>query len=204
MWENKLMRRLAIVSSILIVAGLSVAGLLFINKVDAQQGAALPVPESKSTMLNTVSTDNASATPVNTVVIDNWSLSCRDIAGEVDKKQCSAVNRIADKKTEQVLFVWLVGKNTEQKLVSSFQTPTGVLIAPGVDLELNDQRVRKINFVACDDRRCDANILMDEKFIDDVKITKQASAKIVSVTGHNILFKINTKGIQEVITAIIQ
>ncbi len=198
------MRGVALFSFILIVAGLSVGGLLFINKVDAQQGAMVPATATKTAAANSAPENNAATTSVNTVVIDNWSLSCRDIADETNRKQCSAVNRIVDQKTGQTLFVWLIGINAEQKLVSSFQTPTGVLIAPGVDLELSNQKTRKISFEACDNRRCDASSLMDETFIDDLKMTSEASAKIISVTGHHIVFKINMAGVQQVLTAIIQ
>lgn len=198
------MRRLAIVSSIFVVAVLCVAAVLLINKVDAQQDRVTPVPVAKSIMTPSASLEKASAVAVDTVVIENWALSCRENSPEAGKKQCSAINRITDQKTGQVLFVWLVGKNKEQQLVSSFQTPTGVLIAPGLDLILNDQRARKISFVACDERRCDASLLMDQKFTDELKLAQEASAQIVSVTGHNILFKINPKGIQDIVAALTQ
>lgn len=190
------MRRFILISSIFIIAGLSLAGLLLINKVDAQQKTPVPVPSSKTT----VST-NTTAIDVTTVSLDNWSLSCRAIAGESDKKQCSAVNRITDQKTGQVLFVWLIGHNTERKLVSAFQTPTGVMIAPGIHLELSNGQKQKIDFLACDNRRCDASLVMDQAFVDDLKVTKEATAAITSVTGHNILFKINTTGIDKVLSA---
>lgn len=191
------MRRFTLISFIFIIAGLSLAGFLFINKVDAQQKMTIPVHVTK-----TAAQTNTTAVDVTTVSLDNWSLSCRAITGESDKKQCSAVNRIADQKTGQVLFVWLIGHNAEGKLVSAFQTPTGAMIAPGIHLELSNGQKQKIDFLACDNRRCDASLVMDQAFVDELKVTKEATAAITSVTGHTILFKINTTGTDKLFSAL--
>lgn len=202
MWGNKLMRRFIVITVIFMSIGLLGAGLFFINKVDAQQEATVPVPASKTDNVPLVETEASKPDAVTSIDVESWILSCRDIVGESDKKQCSASNRIVNQESGQVLFVWLVGKNTEEKLVSTFQTPTGIFIAPGLELQLNGPDVHKVDYTACDAQRCVANILMNDKFVAELKNTKELSAKIISVTGHNILFKIDTAGIEEVLATI--
>jgi invasion protein IalB len=85
----------------------------------------------------------AAPQPIRTeiVVHDGWTATCRDFADK--KRTCTATLQVVQQQNNQVIFNWILGKNADNKLLSVLQTPTGVSIAPGVEVKLARGNPRK-------------------------------------------------------------
>src|SRR5262249_4757132 len=73
-------------------------------------------------------------TRVEILNFDNWAVTCNEFADGPRTKRCSAMLHIMQQNTNQTVFTWTVGIDDKKQLVAIFQTPTGVVIAPGVEL----------------------------------------------------------------------
>lgn len=148
----------------------------------APQGAA-PSPSTRTEILT----------------FDSWTVTCRDAAEPAGKRACSAELQIVQTANNQnaVVFSWLMGLNPSGAPVTILRFPSGVLIAPGVELKLAAKDPRKIAFTSCEPSRCDAALVMDDAFARDAAATQQAEATIYASDGRGVKFTINMKGFQQ-------
>ncbi len=140
--------------------------------------------------------------PVRTEITphDNWTVTCRDFADK--RRTCSAVLQVVQQQNNQVLFVWVLGKNNDGKLVSVLQTPTGVTLAPGVEVKLARGATRKATFVNCETNRCEATLDMDDAFIRDASGSENVEATLYSNAGQGVKFTLPFKGFDKALAAI--
>src|SRR5208282_592930 len=71
-----------------------------------------------------------------TIVDDNWTVTCAQTDQGGAKRQCSAVLKIAQSDAngaQRIVFAWVIG-HQEGRLVSALSMPSGVLIPPGVQI----------------------------------------------------------------------
>lgn len=120
---------------------------------------------------------------------DNWSVTCNEFASGPVKKACSAQIRVMQSNTKQVLLLWNVALNDQRKPVALLQTPTGVLVQPGIEIKLGDKAARKLPYESCEPARCVAADLMDDAFVRDLAAAK--SAEIVFYAANRNGIKIN-------------
>ena len=164
----------------------------------AQQTPAAPPPTTPPAAAA------APAPPVRTetIVYDNWTVTCRDtVTGNV-KKTCSATFQMTNQERNQVIFTWLLGRNAEGALVSVMQVPTGILIQRGVEFKIGNGAMKKLNFVMCDSQRCEASIQMDDALTKEMAAAQTAVATIFTPDGKGINFNMNPKGIDKAIGSI--
>ena len=134
------------------------------------------------------------------MVQDNWTVTCRDFA---DKRHtCSATLQVVQQQSNQVLFVWILGKNVENKLMSVLQTPTGIVIAPGVDVKFARGPARRAIFVNCDPNRCEATLDMDDALVRDAAAGETAEATVTGTNGQNVKFNLPIKGFDKALAAV--
>lgn len=129
---------------------------------------------------------------IETTVHDSWTVTCRDL---VDKKNaCTAVLRVADNQSGNVVLIWALGKDQSDKLTAVIQTPTGVQIGPGVALKIGGAAARKLAYASCSPRQCDATLPADAAFLKEVATGAEATATITLVDGRTAEFKFPLNG----------
>jgi invasion protein IalB len=129
---------------------------------------------------------------------DNWSVSC----AEFEKPQttrCSATLQVVPEKSNQVVFAWTIAFGDDKRLTGTLITPTGVQIAPGVELKLGKAGVRKVAFSACTPRQCVGVFPVDESLVKETMQTENAEAIIQAVDGRTIRFTFPIKGIDRAV-----
>lgn len=158
------------------VAGLSLAAIASTAQAQSQ-GQAAP----------------AAAQPqrVETTVHDSWTVTCQDTAEK--KNICTAVLRVADNQSGNVVLFWAIGKDVNGKLTAVMQTPTGVQLAPGVVLKLG-KTDRKMTYVTCSPRQCEATAPFDASFHKELNAAEEATAVITLMDGRTAEFKFPLKG----------
>lgn len=129
---------------------------------------------------------------VETTVHESWTVTCQDTAEK--KNTCTAVLRVADNQSGNVVLVWAVGKDTNGKLTAVMQTPTGVQLAPGVVVKVGKGADRKLTYATCSPRQCDATAPFDASFQKDVNAAEEATAVITLIDGRTAEFKFPLKG----------
>ena len=144
----------------------------------------------------------AQAQPVRTEIVpyENWTVTCRDFADK--RRSCSAALQVVQQNNNQVLFVWVLGKNSDNKLMSVLQTPTGVTLAPGVEVKLSRGGTRKAAFVNCDSARCEAYLDTDDAFLREASSSETVEATLYSNTGQGVKFTLPFKGFDKALAAV--
>jgi len=137
-------------------------------------------------------TQPSSRTEITT--FDGWAVTCRTPDG--GKRACSAqlVITQTDDATKAVVpvFGWVFGLR-EGKVVGVFQLPTGVLIQPGVDVQIGKE-TRKLVYSQCAPNGCEAIVPMEDAFNKAVAAVPTVDATIVMLDGRGVKFSINMKG----------
>jgi invasion protein IalB len=137
-----------------------------------------------------------------TVNYDSWTVSCTEPLDKSVKKACSGVLEAIEEKQKRVVFAWIIARDTHGVLRSVMQTPTGVLIAKGVELKLGKAPARTVPYTACEPQRCQASIAMDDALVKDSIASPEATATIYLVDGRSVNFKMPIKGIDKVYASI--
>jgi invasion protein IalB len=73
---------------------------------------------------------------------DNWIVTCNEFQDGSTTRKCSALLEVIQDKTQRPVFSWTIEVNEKKQLISVFQTPTGVAIAPGVQLRIGKSPAR--------------------------------------------------------------
>ena len=131
-----------------------------------------------------------------TIVDDNWTVTCALTDQSGAKKQCSAVLRIAqtDKNgAQRVVFSWVLGRQ-EGRLESVFSVPSGVLIQPGVEVKIGDKETRKLTYSLCQPDHCESVLPLDEVMVKGLSASATTEVTIYAVNGASAKFTVNMKG----------
>jgi len=126
--------------------------------------------------------------------LDNWVVTCNEFAEGPRKRVCSALLRVVQQNSNQTVFSWTVGVENNKQMVAIMQTPTGVLIAPGVELKVGKLPPRKLPFASCDNGRCVATMPMDDMLLREMEVVPTAEAIIQGSQGNTVQFNIQLKG----------
>ncbi|MGI6246028.1 MAG: invasion associated locus B family protein [Pseudochelatococcus sp.] len=165
------------------LAGPALATGLFIAAGAGGHGAALAQkPEA------------AASAPrrIETTIHDSWTVTCRDLAEK--KNDCTAVLRVADNQSGNVVLVWAVGKDASDKLTAVIQTPTGIRIGAGVVLKIGKAADRKLAYATCSPRQCDATAPANAGFLKELAAGEEATATITLIDGRTAEFRFSLKG----------
>lgn len=125
---------------------------------------------------------------------DNWIVTCNEFAEGPRTRVCSALLRILQDNTAQVVFSWTIAVDDKKQLVTILQTPTGVAIPPGVELRVGNAAPRKIPFASCETGRCVAALTMDAALLRELAAAPAAEAVIEGSRGNSVRFTIQMKG----------
>ena len=92
-------------------------------------------------------------------------MTCREFLEGPKKRNCSITVAVQKQDTNQIVLALTVQPNEQGQMVASIQTPTGVAIAPGVELKLEKAAARKFAFDFCEPSRCSASLVADKNFV---------------------------------------
>jgi invasion protein IalB len=133
---------------------------------------------------------------------ENWVVTCNEFAEGPQKRVCSALLQILQQKTNQMVFTWTVGLDNNKQMVTIIQTPTGVLIPPGVELKVGKVPPHKVPFASCDTGRCVATMPMDATLLHEMTTVPTAEAVIQGAQGNTVQFNIQMKGFDKAFVAL--
>lgn len=178
-----------------LVAGLA-AGLI-LGLAAAPAGAQAPAPAAGQP---------APAGPVRTETtpFDNWVLTCQETTpagAKTPAKTCWATMRVTDKERNQVLLVWILGKDAKGVPTLSLQTPTGLLLKDGLAITLGG-KTRRAPYVACDARSCEASMPYDAAFATELAASKEAAVTFTTRDGRDVTVKLPLSGTDKVLAAL--
>jgi invasion protein IalB len=125
---------------------------------------------------------------------ENWSVTCNEFADAPQAKRCSALLQIQQQNPNQIVFTWTVAMDEHKQLVAVMQTPTGVVIPPGVELRVGKLPPQKIPFESCDPGRCIATAPVDASLVREMTTSPTAEAAIQGSHGNTVQFNIQMKG----------
>jgi invasion protein IalB len=125
---------------------------------------------------------------------ENWAVTCNEFADAPRAKRCSALLQILQQNTNQIVFTWTVAMDEHKQLVAIMQTPTGVVIPPGVELKIGKLPAQKIPFASCDPGRCVATAPVDTNLVREMTTSPTAEAIIQGSQGNTVQFNIQMKG----------
>jgi invasion protein IalB len=125
---------------------------------------------------------------------ENWAVTCNEFAESPKAKRCSALLQILQQNTNQIVFTWTVAMDDRKQLVAIMQTPTGVVIPPGVELRVGKLPSQKIPFASCDPGRCIATTTVDANLLREMTTSPTAEAIIQGSQGNTVQFNIQLKG----------
>jgi invasion protein IalB len=148
-----------------------------VNTGQAAQAAAPPQVPTRTEILN----------------FENWAVTCNEFT-DPKAKRCSALLQILQQNTSQVVFTWTVAMDDRKQLVAVMQTPTGVVIQPGVELRIGKLPAQKIPFASCDTGRCVASATVDANLLREMTTSPTAEAVIQGSGGNTVQFNIQMKG----------
>jgi invasion protein IalB len=126
---------------------------------------------------------------------DSWTTTCSEF--EDKKKVCSARLQVTQSGNRNILLAWIITLNAENRPINVLQTPTGVSIAPGVELKLGKAAARKVPFTTCDNGHCTATLAMDRDLVRDMTMTAEAEIVIYAPNGSGVQFKFPLKGFEK-------
>jgi invasion protein IalB len=168
--------------------------------------AAAPTPSGEHARAQSVTQENQSqaATPAPTppqiptrteiLNFENWAVTCNEFADAPRAKRCSALLQILQQNTNQIVFTWTVAMDEHKQLVAVLQTPTGVVIPPGVELRVGKLPPQKIPFASCDPGRCIATATVDANLVREMATSPTAEAVVQGSQGNTVQFNIQMKG----------
>ncbi|MFK8250857.1 invasion associated locus B family protein [Ancylobacter terrae] len=181
--------------SILAVAAI---GMLALGggEVWAQAKPAQPAPAPAATSPGPQRTE--------TIVFDNWVVTCRDTVGKTGKPICSTSLQVTNNDTRQTVLLWQIGQDDAGKPVFALRVPLGVRIKDGVQFTIGAGKPRKADFVLCDNRGCESAGPLDEALIRELSAGAGGEALVVftATNGQAVNLKIPLKGIDKALPAL--
>jgi invasion protein IalB len=140
-------------------------------------------------------------TRVEILNFENWAVTCNEFADGPRSKRCSALLQIMQQNTNQTVFTWTVGLDERKQLMAVMQTPTGVIIAPGIEFKIG-KLTQKIPFTSCEPGRCVATVTVDNNLLREMTTSPTAEAIIQGVQGNTVQFNIQMKGFDRAYAAL--
>jgi invasion protein IalB len=122
-----------------------------------------------------------------------WATVCVE-QEEPGPAACRLETRLQDARTRQTLFRWQIGYAEDGRVLSVAQTPNGVLLSAGLELELTDIRATRLPFSTCSDSACESAFFMEDRLIDTLSARAAVSARFVTADGRPIELAVSMDG----------
>lgn len=196
--------------SLIFVLAVIVSGIAVIVVSTAEQGSwslnfPMPWASQPAAASQEAAAAKEAAPPAVTVLrgqpIGDWIFNC-GMNPRTSRKQCTIAQQLTDKRTQSVVFAWLIGDDGDGNLVAVWQTPTGVLVNRGVVVDVGADKPISVPFTSCISGHCEAvaNLALD--FIDILTRATKATATVFTVSGERLTFSLSVNGLAQAIDAV--
>jgi invasion protein IalB len=198
------MRKILQLGAYGLAIGLSVPMALAQEKVDAEAAQA-EQPPAKPTA------KPAQKKPVQKVVakpgkggkvtvrqFGSWTVSCGPNTGKTGN--CSAQLQLADTKKKLPLLTWTVGFGDKGTPLMEIVTPSGVLISPGVKMEIGKVKSQS-PYVSCVPLGCSSRFIADKSVTVAMRGAKEAKFMIVTLNKQIANISVKPVGTAEMLDA---
>jgi len=135
---------------------------------------------------------------------DNWVVTCQEFADAPKKRTCNAELQAEVSGSPGIILVWTLYMNDSKQLVGVLHTPSGVMLAPGVEIKLDNGEdaekpkdnapAKKFVYESCEPNGCIATLNLDSAFVRDAMAASTTTVIIRAVNGRTVQFKIPIKG----------
>jgi invasion protein IalB len=172
----------------------------------AAQAQSPAAAQSQSPPQNPAPQQPAPAAPVpqRTEILrfDNWIVTCNEFTEPAPHRECAANMQVVAQGSNQVVLQWTLGFDNNHQPAVILQTPTGVAIAPGVELRFGTESdikagkaaVRHATYTVCEANRCLATLPVDATLLKDMAAAQAAEVGVHSSQGTMVQFNIPMKG----------
>lgn len=126
-----------------------------------------------------------------TETIGTWTVICSEAA---EKSRCVAQQQLANTKNKQVVAAALVRLSKEGGAELVLQTPSGVILAPGVTLTVDGEEAGKAPFEICAPRGCEASLLINQDLINKLAKGKSFTVTVQSMRGKSVALEFQLDG----------
>jgi invasion protein IalB len=140
---------------------------------------------------------------------DNWTVTCNEFAEPTPHHECIANMQVIAQAQNQIVLQWTLGFDNNHQPGIVLQTPTGVAIAPGVELRFGTESdiksgkvaARRATYTICEANRCLATLPVDPILLKDMTAAQAAEVGVHSSQGTVVQFNIPMKGFDKAYTA---
>jgi invasion protein IalB len=127
----------------------------------------------------------------------DWELRCETPPGAA-KEQCALLQSVAAEDRPNINLMVIVlktadGKNRLLRVIA----PLGILLPSGLGLKIDDTDVGRAGFVRCLPTGCVAEVVMEEKLIEQMKNGKKATFIIFQTPEEGIGIPLSMSGFKE-------
>jgi invasion protein IalB len=127
----------------------------------------------------------------------DWDLRCETPPGAA-KEQCALLQSVAAEDRPNINLMVIVlksadGKNRLLRVIA----PLGILLPSGLGLKIDDTDVGRAGFVRCLPTGCVAEVVMEDKLIDQMKNGKRATFIIFQTPEEGIGIPLSMGGFKE-------
>ena len=127
----------------------------------------------------------------------DWQIRCETPPG-AQSAQCALMQSVTAEDRPNVGLTVIVLKTADQKSrLMRVVAPLGVLIPSGLGLKIDNNDVGRAGFVRCLPNGCVAEVVMDEKLLNQLKTAKTATFIIFQTPEEGIGFPMSLKGFGE-------
>jgi invasion protein IalB len=138
-----------------------------------------------------------------TLNLDNWQVTCQEFVNPT-RRNCSAILQLLQANqqtnTATVVVQWVI-QLADGVMNATVQTPTGVLIGPGIELKAGRAQ-RKFAYNRCDQQRCDFNFTIDDALSRDLAAADTAEFLLRNGQNAPVALNVPMKGYERAIQAL--
>src|SRR5450432_2318728 len=147
--------------------------------------------------LTAVQPDNAAAQGAVKSVFKDWQIRC-DTPPGAKSEQCALIQSVTAEDRANVGLTVIMLKTADQKSrLMRVVAPLGVLIPSGLGLKIDQADVGRAGFVRCLPNGCVAEVVMENKLIDQMRNGKSATFIIFQTPEEGIGIPLTLAGFNE-------
>ncbi len=127
----------------------------------------------------------------------DWQIRC-DTPPGAQNEQCALMQSVTAEDRPNVGLTVIVLKTSDQKSrLMRVVAPLGVLLPSGLGLKIDDNDVGRAGFVRCLPNGCVAEVVMDDKLIEQMRTGQTSTFIIFQTPEEGIGFPMSLKGFGE-------
>ncbi|MBI3274483.1 MAG: invasion associated locus B family protein [Methylocystis sp.] len=126
----------------------------------------------------------------------DWEVRCETPPG-ASKEQCALVQSVVAEDKPNVNLVVVVLKTGDSKSLLRVIAPLGVLLPNGLGLKIDQTDVGRAGFVKCRPTGCIAEVVMEDKLIEQMKSGKTATFIIYETPEEGVGLPVSLSGFKE-------